>query len=109
MKKSIILSGIVAIFALTSCEKDQPSNLFSEEERQEQADLVVDPENAAVLTFEEDVYDFGSLPAAAKVDHYVKFTNTGKSPLIIRDAKGSCGCTVRSEERRVGNECGSKR
>ena len=94
MKKSIILSGIVAIFALTSCEKDQPSNLFSEEERQEQADLVVDPENAAVLTFEEDVYDFGSLPAAAKVDHYVKFTNTGKSPLIIRDAKGSCGCTV---------------
>ena len=45
MKKSIILSGIVAIFALTSCEKDQPSNLFSEEERQEQADLVVDPEN----------------------------------------------------------------
>ena len=90
MKKSIILSGIVAIFALTSCEKDQPSNLFSEEERQEQADLVVDPENAAVLTFEEDVYDFGSLPAAAKVDHYVKFTNTGKSPLIIRDAKGSC-------------------
>ena len=87
MKKSIILSGIVAIFALTSCEKDQPSNLFSEEERQEQADLVVDPENAAVLTFEEDVYDFGSLPAAAKVDHYVKFTNTGKSPLIIRDAK----------------------
>src|SRR5690625_7956878 len=94
MKKSIILSGVVAIFALTSCEKDQPSNLFSEEERQEQADLVVDPENAAVLTFEEDVYDFGSVLAAAKVDHYVKFTNTVKSLLIIRYSKGSCGCTV---------------
>ena len=26
--------------------------------------------------------------------HKFKFTNTGKEPLIISDAKGSCGCTT---------------
>lgn len=94
MKKSIVLSGIIAVFALTSCETDKASSLFTEEEKQEQAELVVDPANAAALEFDSEVYDFGTLPTAAKVDHYVKITNTGKAPLIIRDAQGSCGCTV---------------
>ena len=31
-----------------------------------------------------------------KVKHDYKFTNTGSEPLIISNAKGSCGCTVPS-------------
>ena len=29
-----------------------------------------------------------------KVTHVFKFKNTGNEPLIISNAKGSCGCTV---------------
>ncbi|HUH35649.1 MAG TPA: DUF1573 domain-containing protein [Moheibacter sp.] len=94
MKKTMILSGIIASFALTSCKQENATKHFSEEEKQEQAELVVDPATAAALTFDSQVYDFGDLPAKAKVDHYVKFTNTGASPLIIKNAVGSCGCTV---------------
>ncbi|HLV23995.1 MAG TPA: DUF1573 domain-containing protein [Moheibacter sp.] len=94
MKNTIFAAGILAVFTLTSCEKEKASNLFTDAEKQQQAESVVDPATAAVLTFESETYDFGNLPAGAKVDHYFKFTNTGKSPLIIKDAKGSCGCTV---------------
>ena len=30
----------------------------------------------------------------APAEYEFEFTNTGKEPLIISDAKGSCGCTV---------------
>lgn len=94
MKKTLFGVGMMALLALTSCEKDKASNLFTDAEKKQQAEAVVDPETAAQLTFAEPNYDFGNLPTGAKVEHYYKFTNTGESPLIIKDAKGSCGCTV---------------
>lgn len=94
MKNKVFALGIMVALTFVSCEKDKPSNLYTEAERKQQAEAVVDPATAAVLSFESDTYDFGNLPAGAKIDHYFKFTNTGKSPLIIKDAKGSCGCTV---------------
>jgi hypothetical protein len=94
MKKTLFGVAMIALFTLISCEKDKASDLYSDAEKKEQADAVVDPATAAALTFETPNYDFGNLPSGAKVEHYFKFTNTGKSPLIIKDAKGSCGCTV---------------
>jgi hypothetical protein len=46
------------------------------------------------LEFEEDTYDFGEIMEGEKVVHVYKFNNTGKEPLVISNAKGSCGCTV---------------
>ena len=46
------------------------------------------------LQFEEDVYDFGTVMEGEKVTHVYKFKNTGNEPLVISNAKGSCGCTV---------------
>lgn len=46
------------------------------------------------LSFEETEFDFGTVTSGEKVEHVYKFTNTGGEPLIISDAKGSCGCTV---------------
>lgn len=48
----------------------------------------------AKIEFKEDVYDFGKVSVAGgKVTHDFIFTNTGKSNLIILDAKADCGCT----------------
>ncbi len=56
--------------------------------------VVADASQAAVLKFEADSYDFGLINTGEKVSHDYKFTNSGKTPLIISDAQASCGCTV---------------
>ncbi len=49
-----------------------------------------------VVTFDELEFDYGIVDAGEKVQHTYKFKNTGSEPLIISNAKGSCGCTVPS-------------
>jgi hypothetical protein len=44
--------------------------------------------------FEKELHDFGQLVDGEKVSYSFKFTNSGDAPLIISNAKGSCGCTV---------------
>jgi hypothetical protein len=46
------------------------------------------------ITFKETSFDYGKVKDGDMVKHAYKFTNSGKEPLIISDAKGSCGCTV---------------
>jgi len=48
----------------------------------------------AEMNFETDVHDFGTIDYAGNGTYEFKFKNTGKEPLIISNAKGSCGCTV---------------
>ncbi|PIB33956.1 hypothetical protein BFP72_00160 [Reichenbachiella sp. 5M10] len=47
-----------------------------------------------VFAFAEESHDFGTINEGDKVIHVFEFENTGDAPLIISDAKGSCGCTV---------------
>lgn len=49
---------------------------------------------APEIIFEKELHDFGTLDYAGDGTYAFKFTNTGKEPLIITDAKGSCGCTI---------------
>lgn len=44
--------------------------------------------------FEEELHDFGTIKDGDVVEHVFQFTNTGEIPLIISDAKATCGCTV---------------
>lgn len=46
------------------------------------------------ITFEENSFDFGDIKEGDVVEHVFKFENTGTEPLIISNAKVSCGCTV---------------
>jgi len=46
------------------------------------------------IQFAEMEHDFGSIDQDTKNTKVFTFTNTGNEPLIISDAKGSCGCTV---------------
>lgn len=48
------------------------------------------------IQFTETEHDFGKLKQGDEVEHKFKFTNTGSEPLVIENAKGSCGCTVPS-------------
>jgi Protein of unknown function (DUF1573) len=48
----------------------------------------------AEIQFDNELHDFGKIKFASNGTHEFKFKNSGKEPLIITDAKGSCGCTV---------------
>lgn len=41
-----------------------------------------------------EVFDYGTITDGEVVNHTFKFKNTGSEPLVISNAKGSCGCTV---------------
>ena len=61
-----------------------------------------------VIEFESEVIDYGDIAANSDGNRTFKFKNTGKSPLIISNVKGSCGCTVatRPEEPIMPGETG---
>lgn len=46
------------------------------------------------IEFKESEFDFGNLTSGETATHTFKFKNAGKEPLVISNAKGSCGCTV---------------
>ena len=46
------------------------------------------------LAFEEKLHDFGTIKDGDVVEHVFSFVNEGEAPLIISDAKATCGCTV---------------
>lgn len=50
--------------------------------------------NAAVITFDKEVIDYGKIQQGANGDCVFKFTNKGKEPLVLKEARASCGCTV---------------
>ena len=46
------------------------------------------------ISFKKMDHDFGTIKQKTENPYEFVFTNTGKNPLVITDAKGSCGCTV---------------
>ncbi|MEP0984538.1 DUF1573 domain-containing protein [Ekhidna sp.] len=46
------------------------------------------------FTFTEESHDFGTIKDGDVVEHVFTFVNEGEAPLIISDAKATCGCTV---------------
>lgn len=47
-----------------------------------------------VMEFESMDVDYGTIEQNSEPLRVLKFTNTGTEPLVIKNARGSCGCTV---------------
>ena len=108
MRNLILLLGLLAV--LVACNSgEEPSKTVPSADEVEKmegirnsslisnpitADEAIKPEDAAKIEFEEEVFDFGEIMEGDVVEHVFKFSNTGKNPLIINHAQGSCGCTV---------------
>jgi hypothetical protein len=54
----------------------------------------VDNTPKTTVNFAEYEHDFGSIKQDSENKKVFTFTNTGKEPMIIETANGSCGCTV---------------
>ncbi|REJ82515.1 MAG: DUF1573 domain-containing protein [Bacteroidetes bacterium] len=55
-----------------------------------------DNKNSADIRFDIEEFNFGTIKQGEKIEYSFTFVNSGKEPLIISDAKGTCGCTVPS-------------
>ncbi len=55
---------------------------------------VESPKVTTELQFVEQTFNWGEILQGETVQNVFEFTNTGTEPLIISNAKGSCGCTV---------------
>jgi len=53
-----------------------------------------DDPNAPVMNFQTKEHDFGTFEQDGNGTYLFLFKNTGKEPLVIKEARGSCGCTV---------------
>lgn len=47
-----------------------------------------------VMAFEKTEIDYGTIAQGSDPLRKFKFKNTGTEPLVIKGARGSCGCTV---------------
>lgn len=87
--------SFISLLLCMACEKSSQKDI---EETEPIADstALADTANMAKFLFAESEFDFGDIKEGDVVKHVFKFTNTGKSELVITDAKGSCGCTIPS-------------
>ena len=57
---------------------------------------------AQSIEFESKVVEYGTIEHNADGNREFQFTNNGDQPLVIKSAKGSCGCTVPSFKKEDG-------
>ena len=108
----ILLPAVFAAAMLSSCQSGNKD--IRQEARQSiegtgavtpqnpnPMDPAAQPQNSPVpsgptteMVFSETEFDFGTVKEGEKVSHVYKFKNSGKEPLVISNAQGSCGCTV---------------
>lgn len=93
MRKTILSLACLAILAACN-NQSSTENVASSDPKEVSANTVPDAENAPAFKFEKEAYDFGEITEGEKVSYDFKFTNIGKSPLIITSATATCGCTV---------------
>ncbi len=58
------------------------------------ADINMFDAKVAIITFETEVIDYGTIEQHSDGTKIFNFTNTGDAPLQITKVKTSCGCTV---------------
>jgi len=80
MKKILCLSVFLLCLGFASTAQDQ-----------EELTPVVD---GPVMSFESLTLDYGTIEYKGEPYRTLQFTNTGTEPLVIKSARGSCGCTT---------------
>ena len=113
MKNIAVLFSLIFLFSCSQKQADSASadtnantasntpaavntNQLSLESSNVQADL---PQTT--IKWDRATHDFGNIQEGDVVKTVFTITNTGDNPLVINNAKGSCGCTVPKVEKNV--------
>ena len=100
MKKVILSLVLIVGFTTANAQtketsKTQTTTETSPEEIKEVPKNQIETKvSNAIIDFESKVVDYGTIEHNSDGKRKFIFTNNGTDPLIIKKAKGSCGCTV---------------
>tara|TARA_B110000438_G_C15306261_1_gene433378 strand:+ start:52 stop:540 length:489 start_codon:yes stop_codon:yes gene_type:complete len=89
MKKLLLSLVFVAGFTAVNAQKIEATKPVKKQVT-EQEKKIAD----ATIDFESKVVDYGVIENKSDGARKFVFKNNGTEPLIIKNAKGSCGCTV---------------
>lgn len=89
------IDGIIALKTMNNTSNPNPVNIQpTKSTPQSNTQAAVGPTTS--VRFDKEIHDFGKVDLNTENAYSFLFTNTGKEPLLITNAKGSCGCTVPS-------------
>src|SRR5438128_1501041 len=95
MKKSILAIALfVSVAAVNAQDATKTAPGTAPATTPAATPAAVDNKNAPEFKFDVEEYNFGTIKQGDKVTYDFNFQNSGKEPLIITEAHGSCGCTV---------------
>ena len=101
MKKILIIT-CVSLFII-SCNNNATDKINSNSNDKKETSQVTktspelvfnDGAGGPEIKFDMEVWEFGEINEGDVIDTIFTFTNVGKEPLIISNAKAGCGCTV---------------
>lgn len=85
MKKYLSVFALLFVFGMLAHAQTTPAHSTPAEEA---------PANGPTMDFETETIDYGTIVQGSDPYRFFKFENSGTEPLVIKHAKGSCGCTV---------------
>jgi hypothetical protein len=91
MKRFFLFLALVATFSVTAMARNNAA--APAEQVEETAEI---QKEGPQMNFEATEIDYGKIEQDSDPYRIFKFTNTGTEPLLITNARGSCGCTVPS-------------
>ena len=90
MRKLLLSLAFIVGFTVVNAQRIQDTKLPIQKNSVEQEKEITD----ATIDFETKVVDYGLIENKSDGARKFVFKNNGTDPLIIKNAKGSCGCTV---------------
>ena len=92
MKKYLKIFFFSTILFAISC--DDNANKKETKSGNSSSSTMMSSSESPIMSFDKTLHDFGTIQEGETVETVFTFTNSGKTDLIIVDARGSCGCTV---------------
>jgi len=94
MKKSILAVSMFLFVAAANAQDKSTAATPGQQPAVTTPAATPENKNAPDFKFDVEEYNFGTIKQGDKVTYDFNFVNSGKEPLIITEAHGSCGCTV---------------
>lgn len=87
--RSLFIFLAILNIALMSCQSSENNT-----ETNEIISPVVEQASITSIEWLDSALDKGTITEGEKIEIIYRFKNTGEKPLIIKDVRPSCGCTV---------------
>lgn len=85
---------VVSKLAVVEMSPEELKEQEAEIKRIKEEKEKIERETQTSIAFNKDIHDFGNVMPETAVSYTFKIKNTGDKPLVIEDAKASCGCTI---------------